>query len=121
MRNHKKLKAFEVADKLVLDIYKATKGFPKEELFGLTSQIRRAAVSIVSNIVEGSARDSHADYLHFLHMSYGSACEVEYQVSLAYRLGYIDDSNYHTLQNQCSQTAKILNALINALKQNPKA
>ncbi len=116
MRNHKKLKAFEAADELVISVYKATKSFPKEELFGLTSQLRRACVSIVSNIVEGCARETHADYLHFLNMAYGSACEAEYQISLAYRLNYMDEKTYIPLQDKASQTAKVLNALIRALK-----
>lgn len=117
MRDHKKLKAFELADKLVLMIYHATGAFPKEEQFGLTSQIRRAAVSIASNIVEGCARDSQAEYLHFLNIAYGSAREVEYQTSVAYRLGYMDSSTYEPLQNQCVETSKVLGALIRSLRQ----
>jgi four helix bundle protein len=71
-----------LADELAINVYKATAGFPREEIFGLTSQLRRAAVSIASNIVEGSARFSEAEYVHFLNMAYGSAREVEYQISL---------------------------------------
>ena len=92
MRDPNKLTAFQLADQLVLEIYRATKSFPKDELFGLTSQMRRAAVSIASNIVEGCARNSEADYLHFLDMAYGSAQELRYQVSLAIRLGYMPTS-----------------------------
>jgi four helix bundle protein len=91
MRDYKKLRAFELADELALLVYKATRIFPKEEMFGLTSQLRRAVVSIASNIVEGSGRDSQADYLRFLNMAYSSTSEACYQLSLAYRLGYLNE------------------------------
>ena len=116
MRDHKKLRAFELADRLVLDIYKATRQFPKEEMFGLTSQIRRAAVSIASNIVEGCARNSEADFLHFLDMAYGSAREVEYQLSLASRLGYLSEESQASLTSQSIETSKVLNGLIRSLR-----
>ena len=83
MRDHSRLRAFQLADELTVQVYRATHAFPKEEQFGLTSQMRRAAVSMASNIVEGCARKSEADYLHFLDMAYASAREVEYQVGLA--------------------------------------
>jgi four helix bundle protein len=87
MRDHTKLRAFELADELVLMTYRATGLFPSHEQFGLTNQMRRAAVSIASNIVEGSARASEADYLRFMDMAYGSSREVAYQSSIAARLG----------------------------------
>ena len=89
MRDHQKLKAFALADRLALAVYQHTADFPREEIFGLTAQLRRAAVSVPSNIVEGCARHSEADYLHFLDISYASRREVEYQLSLAVRLGYL--------------------------------
>jgi len=116
MRDHTKLRAFELADTLVLAIYRATKAFPKEELFGLTSQLRRAAVSMVSNIVEGCARNSQADFIHFLDMGYGSAREVEYQVSLAHRLRYLTEDDFRLLRSQCEETGKVLNGLIRSLR-----
>jgi len=113
MRDHRKLKAFELADALVLNVYRLTRGFPKEEMFGLTSQIRRAAVSAPSNIVEGCARRTEKDYLHFLDTAYGSAKEVGYQASLARRLGFLGNNE---LEEQAAEVARVLNALINALR-----
>jgi len=83
MRDHTKLRAFELADSPALDVYRITKSFQREELFGQTSQMRRAAVSVASNIVEGCARYSESEYLRFLEMAFGSAREVEYQTTLA--------------------------------------
>ena len=99
MRDHTKLRAFEVADELALAVYGATKAFPREEVFGLTSQLRRAAVSVASNIVEGCARYSKSDYVRFLDMAYASAREVEYQLSLASRLGYLSPKDYESLHS----------------------
>src|SRR5208337_4343612 len=108
MRDHTKLRAFELADQLALATYKATRSFPREEIFGLTSQLRRAAVSIASNIVEGSARFSEAEYLHFLDIAYGSAREVEYQVGLAFRLGILEEPSYRDLSALSVETSKVL-------------
>ncbi|MCI0498627.1 MAG: four helix bundle protein [Planctomycetales bacterium] len=116
MRNYTELKAFQSSDAIVLLIYRTTENFPKQEMFGLTNQLRRAAVSTVSNIVEGASRYSEVDFLRFLDMAYGSACEVEYQVSLAYRLGYIEKSQYEMLKEKCSEAAKVLNGLIRSLR-----
>ena len=119
MRDHEKLEAYMLADDLVLAIYRATKGFPADERFGLTSQLRRAAVSVVSNIVEGSARPGHAEYVHLLSMAYGSAKEVQYQISLSARLGYLRDAVSRDLVHRASRTAMVLSALISALRAVP--
>ena len=83
MRDHTRLRAFALADSLAIEIYRATQPFPREEQFGMTSQMRRAAVSIASNIVEGCARHTETEYLRFLDIAFGSARELEYQISLA--------------------------------------
>lgn len=116
MRDHAKLRAFELADELAINVYKATAGFPREEIFGMTSQLRRAAVSIASNIVEGSARFSEAEYVHFLNMAYGSAREVEYQISLAHRLGYLSEDEHAKLADLSTQTCKVLYGLLRSLR-----
>jgi four helix bundle protein len=121
LRDHKKLRAFELADELALGVYKGTKDFPKQEQFGLTSQLRRAAVSAASNIVEGCARRSEADYLRFLDMAYGSVREVEYQLSLASRLGYLEDDRYRALAGLSDETSRVLNGLICSLRKPPAA
>ena len=116
MRDHTKLRAFELADELAVSVYNSTRAFPKDELFGLTSQMRKAAVSCASNIVEGSARNSESDYLRFLDMAYGSVREVEYQASLAHRLGYLAADAYPSLRDRCVETSKVLGALIRSLR-----
>ena len=97
-------------------MYQVTLGFPREEQFGLTSQMRRAAASIASNIVEGSGRDSKADYIRFLDMAYGSARELEYQISLAARLGYLPSNDAESLHAAADETSKVLNGLLRALR-----
>lgn len=116
MRDHAKLRAFELADALVLLVYRGTATFPREEQFGLTAQMRRSAVSIASNIVEGCARHSPADYIRFLDMAYGSARELEYQISIAHRLGLLPDEAHIHLKPVCVETCKVLNGLIRSLR-----
>ena len=89
MRDHTKLRAFELADEVAMLTYQMTAAFPKDEIYGLTAQMRRAAVSVPSNIVEGCARDSQADYLRFLHIAFGSLRELNYQFSLSSRLDFL--------------------------------
>jgi four helix bundle protein len=116
MRDHSRLRAFELADRLALAIYSHTADFPAEERFGLLSQIRRAAVSVPANIVEGCARESKADYLRFLDIAYGSARELEYHLSLAKRLGFLSAESAETIEPLCIETCKVLNGLIRSLR-----
>ena len=121
MRDHRKLRAFELADELTLSVYRFTATFPSDERFGLTSQMRRSAVSIVSNIVEGCARNTQADYLRFLDIAHGSARELDYKISLAKRLGYVDERNVQEIENRSVETCKVLNGLIASLRRRPEA
>jgi four helix bundle protein len=116
MRDHRKLRAFQLADDLVLSIYAATKSFPKEEQYGLTSQIRRAAVSVASNIVEGCARHSSGDYIRFLDLAFGSVREVHYQLTIAERLGYLPDERDYCLLSKAEETSRVLAGLLNSLR-----
>ncbi|NLX90367.1 MAG: four helix bundle protein [Firmicutes bacterium] len=110
-----KLIVWQKAHELVLKTYEITKDFPKDEQFGLTSQIRRAAVSIPSNIVEGKARGSNKEYKRFLLMARGSLEEVKYQLFLAKDLNYIDEEKYKGVLNLAMETGKLLAGLIKKL------
>jgi four helix bundle protein len=116
MRDHSKLEAFALADTLALDIYRITRSFPAEERYGVTAQLRRAAISIPANIVEGSARRSEREYLHFLSIAYGSAKELQYELSLCRRLGYLSDSSASSVEVYASRTARAIWGLISGLQ-----
>ena len=118
MRDHTKLRAFELADEVAVFTYRVTSGFPREEIYGLVSQMRRAAVSVPSNIVEGCARASQAEYLRFLEIAFGSARELHYQFSLAVRLGYTKDLDVRECDSKLIETEKVLGALIRSIRKN---
>ena len=117
MRDFRTNKAWQKADDLAVKVYEVTrKYFPKEEMFGLTSQIRRAAVSVPANIAEGSGRNTAKDYLHFLYIARGSLTEVENYLHLSHRLGYLDESTYKEVSESRIETAKTLHGLIDYWK-----
>jgi four helix bundle protein len=115
MQDFRDLLVWAKAHEATLMIYRCTQHFPHEERFGLTSQIRRAAVSMASNIAEGSGRRSDADFARFLSMAFGSAAEVEYQLLLAKDLGYLNDPNYQSLQDKIAEIKRMLASLIKRL------
>jgi four helix bundle protein len=116
MRDHTKLRAFILADELALVIYRTTKTFPKDEIYGITSQMRRCAVSIPSNIVEGCARESQSEYLRFLEIAFASFRELHYQYSLSQRLGYVTEPGDMECNSKLTETGKVLAALIRSLR-----
>ena len=116
-RDFKKIIVWQKADDLAVDIYEMTRtNFPKDELYGLTSQIRRAAVSVAANIVEGSGRNSPADFLRFLGIAQGSLSEVEYYLHLAHRLEYLDDETFENLETQRAKVGRTLTGFMNAVR-----
>ena len=115
MRKHHELKAWQEAMELVKEIYRVTQEFPKEEIYGLVSQMRRAAVSIPSNIAEGAARTGTKEFLQFLSISRGSLSEVETQLLIAKSLGYIKNQE-HVLE-QIDKVFGLLGGLINSLRE----
>lgn len=110
-----RLDVWKLARNLVFRIYHVTGKFPSDERFGLTSQLRRAAVSVVSNIAEGSGRNSDTDFAHFLEMSYGSLMEVVTQLMVAFDLGYIVEDELNKLRQNSSEIAAKLGALNRSL------
>lgn len=116
IRSHKDLIVWQKSYQLSLLIYKTTKKFPQEELYGLISQMRRAVVSIPSNIAEGYSRQRKLEYVQFLQFSFASAAELETQLLLAKDLGYIEKSKFFEALGLLQEVLKMLNSLISKLK-----
>ena len=116
MRPHRELDVWNKSIDLVLDIYEFTKKFPKSEEYTLAPQMRRAAISIPSNIAEGAGRQTKKEFIQFLHIAQGSASELDTQLEIAFRLGYLDDADKINLDVQISNIGKMINGLQRSLK-----
>lgn len=116
MKTHKDLKVWKDAISHVTSIYNSTKSFPDDEKFGLTSQIRRCAVSIPSNIAEGSARNTDKFFMRFLYISLGSASELHTQLIIANNLKFLKDDQFEVLSKDTDAISKMLSGLINSIK-----
>ena len=116
MRDYTKIEAWKLADYLTVAVYERTRSFPREEIYGLTSQLRRACYSVPANIVEGSSRESKRDYLHFLHIARGSLSETQYFIHLACRLHYLNDKEAEELIGQTKHVFACLHGLIKAVE-----
>ncbi|WP_300369514.1 four helix bundle protein [Hydrogenimonas sp.] len=114
MTGYQNLEVWKKSMKLVTDVYLQVKALPKEETYSLADQIRRSAVSIPSNIAEGSSRNSSKEFIQFLYIALGSACELETQLLIAKNVGYIE--SFHTVELELVAVKKMLNALISSLK-----
>lgn len=115
MRDYKKYIVWQKSHELVLEIYKTSRNFPKDELFGLTSQMKRSSSSIPTNIAEGCGRNSDKDFCRFLYIAFGSANELEYQIILSIDLKFIEIENGQKLLFQIEEIKKMLNGLITKL------
>lgn len=116
MGDYRKLRAWEESHRLALEVYKVTAGFPKEELFGLTSQMRRAAASVPANLAEGCGRNRDAELARFAGIALGSATELEYQLLLARDLGYLAQADHARLVKQVGDLKPMLAKLVQSLK-----
>lgn len=116
MRDFRKIKAWQLADDLAVAVYEVSKSFPREEIYGITSQMRRAAASVAANIVEGASRESAKDYAHFLQIARGSLAETQYFMHLAGRLGYLSDTQANELGEMARQVFACLHGLISAVR-----
>ena len=120
LKNYKDLIVWKKAYYLCLEVYRVTKGFPADERYGLTSQLRRAAVSVPSNIAEGYGRRTTPDYIRALYIAYGSVCEVETQILLARDLHYVKAAEMKLLEDHIGEVERMLTALINSLEEKIK-
>ena len=118
MRPHQKLDAWGKSVDLVVEVYKVTEGFPKEEKYGLTSQIRRAAVSVPANIAEGAGRYSQKEFAHFVSNAQGSASELETELIIAHRLGYLSEALFIELITDLERIGRLITGLTRRIRAN---
>ncbi len=116
MRDHRELRVFQNADELVLQVYTLAARMPRDELYGLTAQMKRSAVSVAANIVEGCGRDTDRDLVRFLYNAYGSLRETGYHINVAARLGFLPKDEADKTQNKIAQTSRQLAAYIKSIK-----
>lgn len=115
MKSYKELTVYQKSIELSVLVYKVTEEFPKSELYGLTSQVRRCAVSIPSNIAEGQRRGSKNEYIQFLRIAFGSGAELETQLLIAYKIGYLPLQEFNHLSSDLDEIMRMLNKLISVL------
>lgn len=116
MKDFREMKVWHKAHELVLHVYKISSQFPADEKFGLTSQIRRAAVSIPTNIAEGCGRNSDPDFARFLEIAYGSANEVDYLLTLSKDLYVLENQNYQSINAELAEIKKMLSTLVRKIR-----
>jgi four helix bundle protein len=116
-RNYQQLIVWQKAMDLVAEVYRVSRGLPKEEQFGLSAQIRRAAISVPSNIAEGEGRGLPKEFVHFLRIAHGSLREVETQLMLMTRLGYADETTIDVVLDRCAEVGRLVNGLRKSIKE----
>jgi len=119
MRDIRRYDVYCLADRLALEVYRLTRAFPREEMFGLSSQMRRAALSVPLNLVEGAARNSSRDFAHFIDIALGSCEEIRYQIHFAQELGYIDKTTGQEMNHRYEAVSMMLGKLRNRVRGRP--
>lgn len=120
LKSYKELKVWQKAFSLALEVYRVTKKFPKSELYGLTSQIRRSVIAISSNIAEGYCRRYRAEYIQFLRIAFASGAELETQLLIAKEVGLLNDEDYQGLDDLLGEVMRMLNSLMRNLEEKAK-
>ena len=115
-RPHKKLDVWKMAMDLVFDVYRVTKNFPMEEKYSLTDQLRRAAISVPSNIAEGAARNTKKEFTNFLYMAQGSLSELDTQSEIALKVGYVESKDFENLELKMDRIGRMITGLIKSVR-----
>lgn len=116
MQDFRQLKIWQRSHELTLSVYRASAEFPREERYGLTSQIRRSSASIPTNIAEGAGRGSNPDFLRFLDIAFASACELEYQLLLAHDLDLLDGKRYESLTRETTEVKRMMTKFMQSVR-----